>query len=124
MRPLEILLSLINVTAFFGLAFPRLRALRTAPLLPAAALLAAAQELTMLATTEPLLFLPWAVRRTLPAKLREAIQTILVDLGKTDEGRAILKSALATGIGKADDKDYDAHRRMTNAVFGKGGAVR
>jgi len=82
------------------------------------------QELTMLATTEPLLFLPWAVRRTLPAKLREAIQTILVDLGKTDEGRAILKSALATGIGKADDKDYDAHRRMTNAVFGKGGAVR
>ena len=39
------------------------------------------QELTLLAVTEPLLFLPWAVKRSMPAKLGESIQALLVDLG-------------------------------------------
>ncbi len=40
------------------------------------------EELMPLAVTEPLLFLPWAVKRTMPAKLRESIQSILVELEK------------------------------------------
>jgi phosphonate transport system substrate-binding protein len=81
-------------------------------------------ELKVLATTEPLLFLPWAVRRSMPAKVRESIQAMLTDLDDTDAGRNILKSARTTGIGKAEDKDYAAHRKMTDAVFGRKGIAQ
>lgn len=79
------------------------------------------QELTTLATTEPLLFLPWAVKRTMPAKLGESIQAILVELGRSDAGRDILKAAMVTGMGKAEDRDYNPHRKMITTVFGKQG---
>jgi len=75
-------------------------------------------ELTALAVSEQLLQLPWAVKRTMPAKLREAIRSSLVDLENSEAGRNVLKTALLTGIGKADDKDYDAHRKMVRAVMG------
>jgi ABC-type phosphate/phosphonate transport system substrate-binding protein len=78
-------------------------------------------ELRLLATTEPLLFLPWAVKRSMPAKLNQSIQSVLVDLRTSDLGRSALKSARTTGIEKAADKDYDPHRRMTIAVFGGDG---
>jgi phosphonate transport system substrate-binding protein len=83
-----------------------------------------AGELKVLATTEPLLFLPWAVRRGMPANLRESIQAMLTDLDNTEAGRNILKSARTTGIGKAEDKDYAAHRKMTDAVFGRKGIAQ
>jgi phosphonate transport system substrate-binding protein len=83
-----------------------------------------AEELRILATTEPLLFLPWAVKRSMPAKLRESIQAILVDLGQGANGKNVLRAARATGIGKAEDRDYDPHRRMTTAVFGAAGMAR
>lgn len=83
-----------------------------------------AQELSVLATTEPLLFLPWAVKRTMPAKLGESIQSILVDLGHSDAGKKVLKVAMTTGIGKAGDRDYDPHRKMTAAVFGPEGIAK
>lgn len=82
------------------------------------------QELTLLAKTEPLLFLPWAVKRTMPGPLRESIRSILVDLGNSDSGRNALKSAKATGMGKSDDKDYNPHRKMTTAVFGRQGIAK
>jgi phosphonate transport system substrate-binding protein len=82
------------------------------------------QELRVLATTEPLLFLPWAVKRSIPAKLAELIQTILVDLGGSEAGKQVLKAAQTTGIGKAGDRDYDPHRKMTNAVFGPAGTAK
>jgi len=82
------------------------------------------QELKVLAATEPLLFLPWAVKRTMPAKLGESIQSLLVELGRSDAGKDILKAAMTTGMGKAEDKDYDRHRKMTIAVFGKQGVTK
>jgi len=80
-----------------------------------------AQELSRLAATEPLLFLPWAVKRTMPAKLAQSIQSILVDLKNSEAGKQVLKSAIVTGIGRAGDRDYDPHRRMITAVFGPEG---
>ena len=80
-----------------------------------------AGELKILATTEPLLFLPWAVKRTMPAKLRESIQATLTDLEQSDAGRKVLKAVKTTGIETAEDKDYAPHRRMTDAVFGPKG---
>jgi phosphonate transport system substrate-binding protein len=81
-------------------------------------------ELRVLAASEPLLFLPWAVKRSMPAKLRESVQSILVGLGGDDATRKVLDAAGATGIGKAEDRDYDPHRKMTTAVFGAKGIAR
>jgi len=75
-------------------------------------------ELSVLAVSEELLHLPWAVKRTMPAKQFEAIRSALVDLEHSEAGRQILKSAVLTGIGRADDKDYDPHRNMVRAVQG------
>ena len=83
-----------------------------------------AGELKILATTEPLLFLPWAVKRAMPGKLRKAIQATLTDLDASDAGKNVLKAARTTGIGKAEDKDYVAHRKMTEAVFGPKGIAQ
>jgi phosphonate transport system substrate-binding protein len=80
-----------------------------------------AKEIRILATTEPLLFLPWAVKRTTPARLADSIQSILLDLKNSEAGRQVLKSAMMTGMGKAADRDYDPHRKMTTAVFGPQG---
>ena len=77
-----------------------------------------AKEIKMLAATEPLLFLPWAVKRSMPAALVDSIQATLIELGNTEAGRKVLKTARTTGLFKASDKDYDPHRKMVNAVFG------
>lgn len=75
-------------------------------------------DLTVLAVSEQLLHLPWAVRRSVAAPLRESIQSALVDLENSEAGKKVLKSAVLTGIGRADDKDYDPHRKMIRAVAG------
>lgn len=82
-------------------------------------------ELTALAISPPLLQLPVAVKRTLPARLRTSIQSILLDLKDSEAGGQLLKSAMMTGMGKAEDRDYDPHRRIANAVVGpRGGSDR
>ena len=81
-------------------------------------------ELTALAVSAPLLELPVAVRRDMPAKLRDSIQALLVNLGSTETGRRALTAANMTGMGKAEDRDYDPHRKIVAAVFGPEGAGR
>lgn len=75
-------------------------------------------ELTALAVSEQLLHLPWAMKRSLAAALRESVQSILVGIERTEAGRNALHEARLTGIGKAEDKDYEPHRRMVRAVHG------
>jgi phosphonate transport system substrate-binding protein len=82
------------------------------------------KELRVLATTEPLLFLPWAVKRSMPAKLRESVQSVMVGLERSDAGKKVLSSAKATGMGKAEDRDFNPHRKMTTAVFGRDGIAK
>ncbi len=83
-----------------------------------------AGELKVLATSEPLLFLPWAVKRTMPEKVRDSIQAALTDLEESEGGKSVLKAARTTGIRKAEDKDYAPHRLMTDAVIGPKGIPR
>jgi phosphonate transport system substrate-binding protein len=75
-------------------------------------------ELNALAVSVPLLQLPVAVKRNMPPKLRASIQGILVDLKNSESGREVLASALLTGMGKAEDRDYDPHRKIVRAVMG------
>ena len=81
-------------------------------------------EIRILATTEQLLFLPWAVKRSMPAHQRDSLQAVLTELNSTDAGKAVLKSAKTSAIEKAEDKDYVPHRKMIEAVFGTKGGVR
>ena len=78
-------------------------------------------RLTALAYSEPLLQLPVAVRRDMPPELRGSIQSILVGLKGSEAGRQVLKSAFMTGMGKAEDRDYDPHRRVVALVLGREG---
>jgi phosphonate transport system substrate-binding protein len=82
------------------------------------------QELMVLATTEPLLFLPWAVKRSMPAELRQSVQSVMVGLERSDAGKKVLNMAKATGMGKAEDRDFNPHRKMITAVFGREGTAR
>lgn len=82
------------------------------------------QDVRILTSTEPLLFLPWAVKRSMQPKLAQSIQSLLLDLENNEAGRQVLKSAIMSGIGIAEDKDYDPHRRMTTAVFGADGTAK
>ncbi len=75
-------------------------------------------EIATLAASAPLLQLPVAVKRAMPAKLRASIQSALLNLKNSETGRQVLKSAALTGMGKAEDKDYDPHRRIVRAVMG------
>jgi phosphonate transport system substrate-binding protein len=75
-------------------------------------------ELMALAVSAPLLQLPVAVKRTMPANLRLSIQSNLVNLKNSEAGMQVLKSAFMTAIGKAEDKDYDPHRKIVRAVMG------
>lgn len=81
-------------------------------------------ELTALAVSEPLLQLPVAVKRDMPARLRAAIQGTLVGLKDSEAGQQVLKSAVMTGMGRAEDKDYDPHRKIVRAVMGPGEPAR
>ena len=76
-------------------------------------------ELTALAVSAPLLQLPVAVKRSMPAKLRASIQSSLVNLKNSEAGNQVLKSAAMTGMGKAEDKDYEPHRKIVRAVMGQ-----
>jgi phosphonate transport system substrate-binding protein len=75
-------------------------------------------ELYALAVSAPLLQLPVAVKRDMPPRLRASIQSILVDLKNSESGRQVLASAVLTGMGKAEDRDYDPHRKIVRAVMG------
>lgn len=82
------------------------------------------RELTALKVSEPLLQLPVAVKRDMAPKLRAAIQATLVGLKDSEAGQQVLKAAVMTGLGKAEDKDYDPHRRIVRAVMGPDPARR
>jgi phosphonate transport system substrate-binding protein len=80
-------------------------------------------ELTALAVSAPLLQLPVVVKRDMSARLRTSIQSVLVDLKNSEAGRQVLKSAVLTGMAKAEDRDYDPYRKIVNAVSGAAGAA-
>jgi phosphonate transport system substrate-binding protein len=83
-----------------------------------------ADEFVTLAVSAPLLQLPVAVKRTMSAKLQGAIQSILVNLKSSEAGTQVLNSAVMTGMARAEDKDYDPHRKIVRAVFGSEGTAK
>ncbi len=75
------------------------------------------KELRTLATSAPFPHLPWAVPADMPEALKQRVQSLLLDLANTAEGRQVLESAQLTGINPASDADYAPHRAVVRRVF-------
>ena len=76
-------------------------------------------QLEVIAVSRPLPHLPWAVKQEMPAELKQRLQTLLVNLKQSEEGRKILKQARLSAFNPVTDKDYDPHREIVEAVYGR-----
>jgi phosphonate transport system substrate-binding protein len=76
-------------------------------------------QLEMIAVSRPLPHLPWAVKQEMTAELKQRLQTLLVNLKHSEEGRKILGQARLSALNPATNKDYDPHRKIVEAVYGR-----
>lgn len=74
------------------------------------------EEIAIIAKSDPIVHLPWAVKQDMPEQLAERIQQLLVTLKDSEEGRAILKVARLSGLAPSDDRDYDRCRQIIREV--------
>lgn len=77
------------------------------------------EQMKLLAVSEELAHLPWAVRADMPEELRQRIRELMLGLRHSEQGRAILQAARLTGFNAAEDADYDGHRRIISKVEGQ-----
>jgi phosphonate transport system substrate-binding protein len=78
-----------------------------------------ASEIRILARSEPLPHLPWAVNSQLRPAQVSAIETALFRLNDDPRGKAILAAAGMTAIRPATDAEYDLCRRIIKLVSGE-----
>ena len=76
-------------------------------------------QLNVIAQSQPLPHLPWAVKKEMPSELKLRIQSLLINLKQSAEGREILKQARLSAFNPVRDKDYDAHRKIVEQVYGR-----
>ena len=76
-------------------------------------------QLDVIATSQPLPHLPWAVKQEMPQALKQRLQSLLVNLKQSKEGREILKQARLSAFNPVTDKEYDAHREIIESVYGQ-----
>ena len=75
------------------------------------------EELRLLAKSEPVAHLPWAIRGDIDEETRKRIVNALLSLNDSGSGVNVLKSAGLTGIRAANDSDYDKHREIIKRVL-------
>lgn len=73
---------------------------------------------TILAQSEPLRQLPWAVSDTLPAATAQKVTGLLLALHEQPAGAEILQKAGLTAFTAAGDADYEPFRPIAEAVLG------
>jgi phosphonate transport system substrate-binding protein len=73
-------------------------------------------ELTVIALSEPLPHLPWAVKEEMDKDLKTRIVDILLNLKASSAGRAILRQARLSAFNPVTDKDYDSHRAIIDSI--------
>jgi phosphonate transport system substrate-binding protein len=76
-------------------------------------------QLTILAKSDALAHLPWAVKSDMSIAVQKQIKSLLLNLIKTPAGKNILKSAGLTNFRVAENTDYDPHRVIVKKVLGK-----
>lgn len=78
-----------------------------------------AGKMKLLAVSEPVVHLPWAVKAELDPALKRRLGAALQALADTESGRAVLTSAKLTGFVASRDADYDRLRRIVFEVSGE-----
>lgn len=76
-------------------------------------------QFRVLAGSEQIAHLPWAVSALVDQRLAMRIRETLIGLKQTRTGRAILKQAHLTGLVAADDADYALPRQIVERVLGE-----
>jgi len=74
----------------------------------------------VLAKSEPIAHLPWAVKGSMTPRLAKRIQEILAALAGSREGRRVLHHTKLTRLLPATDSEYDICRRLIDEVAGEG----
>ena len=77
-------------------------------------------KLQVLARSEKLSHLPWAVKEDMPRGLRARIRAVLTGLRDEPMGKAVLQSAQMTGFSLADDSDYESSEKIITELYGDG----
>jgi phosphonate transport system substrate-binding protein len=73
-------------------------------------------ELAVIAISDPLPHLPWAVKSEMDETLKTTIKNLLLELKTTAKGKQILKQARLSAFNPVDDSDYDPHRAIIDAI--------
>ncbi|MEW8402806.1 MAG: phosphate/phosphite/phosphonate ABC transporter substrate-binding protein [Candidatus Thiodiazotropha sp.] len=79
----------------------------------------AVDELNVIAVSEPLPHLPWAVKKELKEDLKSQIKSLLLGLHESPRGKEILRRARLSALNPADDKDYNTHRVIVDAIYAR-----
>ncbi|HEB59546.1 MAG TPA: phosphate/phosphite/phosphonate ABC transporter substrate-binding protein [Gammaproteobacteria bacterium] len=74
-------------------------------------------DLHIIAQSEPLAHLPWAISPHMDPALGRRIRALMISLRDSDAGRAILTAARVTAFVPTQDADYDPHRRIVREVL-------
>ncbi|MGD8567650.1 MAG: phosphate/phosphite/phosphonate ABC transporter substrate-binding protein [Gammaproteobacteria bacterium] len=78
-----------------------------------------ANDVKILAESEPYAQLPWAVKGTMPEAKANKIRDAMINLKKSPEGQAILKNAKVTAFYAVNDDDYAKVREITKFAIGE-----
>jgi phosphonate transport system substrate-binding protein len=74
-------------------------------------------ELKLVAVSEPLPHLPWAVKQEMDETLKSRLAKLLFEMKRSLAGRSALNQARLTAINPAQDEDYNSHRKIIDAVY-------
>lgn len=75
------------------------------------------KKLNLIAISDPLPHLPWALKRELNPELKQKITQLLIKMKTFDAGKSILKQARLSGFNPVSNSDYDVHRGIIQKVM-------
>ncbi|MGD8591849.1 MAG: PhnD/SsuA/transferrin family substrate-binding protein [Gammaproteobacteria bacterium] len=78
-----------------------------------------AEDMQIIAESEPFTQLPWAVNSHVSVELADKIQKIMTSLKNSEAGRSVLKAAKVTDFYAVTDKDFDKVREITKYALGE-----
>lgn len=78
-----------------------------------------ANNMSILAESEPFIHLPWAVKDNMPDDKAKKLQSIMVELKNSEKGKEILKAAKVTGFYAVTDADFTKVREITKFAIGE-----
>lgn len=76
-------------------------------------------QMKILAKTDAVTHIPWAVKKDMPEDLAKKIQKAMVDLVESEAGKAVLKAARVDKFIPVADSDYNSTRDITKFAIGE-----